>query len=128
MSAEHTAPSVPVASFGPDAALRVDDDHELCVRGTRVTRAGGWLRIGANDEKIPRVLQWIAVHLRVEVHAGQTNVSIDRVRFGDVEWSEVDRFLHAFDGVWGPHLIEQTRRALTRSVTAERMEAKDGAR
>jgi hypothetical protein len=115
-----------VASFGPDAPMQLDADHELWVRGSRVTRAGGWLRIGASDEKIPRVLQWITVHLRVVVERGHTKVSIDRVRFGDVEWQEIDRFLHQFDGVWAPHLVEQTRRAITRSVTADRMERKDG--
>ncbi len=117
-----------VATFGAEARLRVDADRDVYVRNTRVTRAGGWLRIGATDAKIPRVLQWIAVHLRVDVdHGRTTNVSIDRVRFGDVEWDDIECFLREFDGVWKPHLVEQTRRVLFRAATTGLATERDGA-
>lgn len=103
-----------VIEFDDPNTVVVDASGDVAVRGRRVTRAGGWLRIGSSDERIPGVLRWIAVHLRVERHGAKSSVVIDRVRFGDVEWDDIGRFLDVFDGVWSPHLVEQTRRVLER--------------
>jgi hypothetical protein len=109
--------TVAVAEFDGENSIRVDAERDVFVRGIRLTRAGGWLRIGSNDENIPGVLRWIAVHLRVEQRGRACSVAIDRVRFGDVEWDDIERFLAVFDGVWAPHLVEQTRRVFMRALT-----------
>jgi hypothetical protein len=106
-----------VATLESDAETHVDRAGDVYVRGVRVTRAGGWIRIAVEEARMPATLRWISVHVVVTASDnGAQIVWIDRVRLGDIVWDSVDEFHDIFDHVWAPHLRERTLHALQSKV------------